>query len=242
MMAVSRPAVLIVGLLAVFGLSAYLTTPTPAPFDETLLNLRGFLQTLEAGQGCVTLSGALENMEATDIELEPPLIGLNPAAQTDEFPDFIGFNLYAQLVGTYAGEDEIPITVSLAFAYIPDDYAGMPLVIDDDPVAYQGEPSVRVYVDAFVPRPNRRTPERVSFQFNPSGEVYLEAVRQGDIIEYRSAFTFSVETTEGEIVQAQGALVALQDYEAESGITPTPVEDSSSEVESNPQVTSCEFE
>lgn len=237
-----RPLVFIVGLLAALGISAYLTTPTPTPFDETMLNLRGVLETLDAGQGCVTLSGALENAEDSNVELEPPLIGLNPAAQTEEYPDFIGFNLYAQLIGAYADEVNVPVTVSLAFAYIPDTYTGMPVVIDDDPVAdeYRGEPSVRVYVDAFVPRLNRRTPERVSFQFNPDGEVYLEAIRLGDVIEFRSAFDISAETNEGEQVRAHGFLVALQNDASQRGITSTPdVEATQDETEA--RVASCAF-
>ena len=64
-------------------------------------------------------------------------------------------------------------------------------------------------------------------------------IRRGDVIEYRSAFNFSAETNEGEVVQAQGALVALQDYESQSGITPTPDEESLSESDDVELVSTC---
>jgi hypothetical protein len=79
----------------------------------------------------------------------------------------------------------------------------------------------------------------VAFQFNTSGDVYLEAERRGDVIEYRTAFDFSAETLDGERVRARGAMVALQDFETQRGITPTPVEEGSSQGETEELISSC---
>ena len=234
----------IIGLVAAFGISAYLTTPTPTPFDETMLNLRGVLETLEAGQGCVTLSGAVYNADlSTNIELEPPFVGLDPLVQSDEFPDFAGVSLFAQLGGVLENNPNqiLPVWVSTSFAYIPDTYVGMPLTLSGTSFVDHNEPSASVHVHTFLPRPNRSIPFRVAFQFNTSGDVYLEAERRGDVIEYRTAFDFSAETLDGKRVRARGAMVALQDYESQTGITPTPdVEASQDETEA--LVASCAFD
>jgi hypothetical protein len=203
-------------ILTNIAANAYIGKPTP---EARLTELRALLDTLEPGMGCVTLEGAVVN---SDLILDSDLpIGLNPAAQSEEIPDFSGFNLSAALLG--AREDEsIRVAVNLAFAYIPATYTGWPAIstgaLDSD------EPGVSVYVNAFLPRPNRRTEQRLSFRFNPSGDVYLQAVRRGDHIEYRIAFDFSVANRDGEMVQASGAIMALQDYETQMGNRPTPAD------------------
>ena len=242
-----RVWVCLAGLLVIVCVTAYWTTPTaatPTP-EEILLNERNILDMQDVGEGCVTISGAVENANPpSNIEFEPPFIRLNPLVQSAEFPDFEGVSLSASLAGVLENDPDqaLPTFVTVSFAYIPYTYAGMPVVMTNGSFENQrGEPSAAVQVRTFIRRPNEPLPYYMSFQFNSSGDVYLEAKRDRDVIEFRTAFDFSAETLDGERVRARGAMVALQDFESQSGITATPSAEVTPSVDMEAGIQPCPF-